>query len=228
MRHRVRSSFCTSKMAITSPTTGLGGGAGSLPIGWLSNSGCRGSEPGATRLMQKKLSHTPSLTRRAFSRAAGGVLLCPSLLANTAATAQDFPGGKGIKLVCGSSPGSVSDIVGRIFAEQLQNELGVTVYVENKIGASGIIAAQSILASPADGHTIYITSGAHTTAPLVNKANYDPVRDFSGAATLAVVRDVLVVSSSSGIQSVADLINAARARPGSSTSRRPASAAHHT
>ena len=161
-----------------------------------------------------KLSHHPNFTRRAFSRAAGGMLLWPSLLANTAATAQEFPGGKGIKLVCGSSPGSVSDIVGRIIAEQLQSELGVAVYVENKIGASGIIAAQSILASPADGHTIYITSGAHTTAPLVNKTNYDPVGDFSGAATLAVVRDVLVVPSNSGIQSVADLINAAKAKPG--------------
>jgi tripartite-type tricarboxylate transporter receptor subunit TctC len=86
--------------------------------------------------------------------------------------------------------------------------------VENKTGASGIIAAQSILASPADGHTIYVTTGAHTTAPLVNKTNYDPVGDFSGAATLAVVRDVLVVPSNSGIQSVADLINAAKAKPG--------------
>jgi tripartite-type tricarboxylate transporter receptor subunit TctC len=84
-----------------------------------------------------RLSHTPSLTRRAFSRAAGGVLLWPSLLANTAAPAQEFPGGKGIKLVCGSSPGSVSDIAGRIFAEQLQNELGVTVYVENKPARRG-------------------------------------------------------------------------------------------
>ena len=161
-----------------------------------------------------KLNHNPTLTRRAFSRAAGGALLWPSLRTDTAVAAQEFPGGKGIKLVCGSSPGSVSDIVGRIIAEQLQSELGVTVYVENKTGASGIIAAQSILASPADGHTIYVTTGAHTTAPLVNKANYDPVGDFSGVATLAVVRDVLVVPSNSGIQSVADLINAAKAKPG--------------
>jgi tripartite-type tricarboxylate transporter receptor subunit TctC len=161
-----------------------------------------------------KLNRNPSLTRRAFSRAAGGMLLWPSLLVNPLVAAQEFPGGKGIKLVCGSAPGSVSDIVGRIIAEQLQSELGVTVYVENKTGASGIIAAQSILASPADGHTIYVTTGAHTTAPLVNKANYDPVGDFSGAATLAVVRDVLVVPSNSGIQSVADLINAAKAKPG--------------
>ena len=129
-----------------------------------------------------KFSHHPGFTRRTFSRAAGSMLLWPSLLANAAANAQEFPGGKGIKLVCGSSPGSVSDIVGRIIAEQLQSELGVTVYVENKTGASGIIAAQSILASPADGHTIYVTTGAHTTAPLVNKTNYDPVGDFSGAA----------------------------------------------
>jgi tripartite-type tricarboxylate transporter receptor subunit TctC len=160
-----------------------------------------------------KARHHPSLTRRAFTRAAAGMLLWPSLR-NRTANAQQFPGGKGIKLVCGSAPGSISDIVGRIVAEQLQAELGVTVYVENKSGASGIIAAQSILASPADGHTVYVTTGAHTTAPLVSKVNYDPVGDFSGVATLAVVTDVLVVPSTSGIQSIADLINAAKARPG--------------
>jgi tripartite-type tricarboxylate transporter receptor subunit TctC len=161
-----------------------------------------------------KLSDDASLTRRSFSRTAGGMLLWPLVLANTAATAQEFPGGKGIKLVCGSAPGSISDIVGRIVAEHLQTELGVTVYMENKSGASGIIAAQSILSSPADGHTVYVTTGAHTTAPLVSKVNYDAVGDFSGAATLGVVTDVLVVPSASGIQSVADLINAAKAKPG--------------
>jgi tripartite-type tricarboxylate transporter receptor subunit TctC len=159
-------------------------------------------------------SRNSSLTRRAFSRAAGSMLLWPPLLGNTAATAQEFPGGKGIKLVCGSAAGSISDIVGRIVAEQLQSELGVAVYVENKSGASGIIAAQSILTAPADGHTVYVTTGAHTTAPLVNKVNYDPIGDFSGAASLAVVRDVLVVPSNSTIQSVADLVDAARAKPG--------------
>jgi tripartite-type tricarboxylate transporter receptor subunit TctC len=161
-----------------------------------------------------KFSSNPNLTRRAFSRAAGAALLWPSLLANTSATAQEFPGSRGIKLVCGSAPGSISDMVGRIVAEQLQSELGVPVYVENKSGAAGIIAAQSILTAPADGHTVYVTTGAHTTAPLVNKVNYDPVGDFSGAASLAVVRDVLVVPSNSAIQSVADLVNAARAGPG--------------
>jgi tripartite-type tricarboxylate transporter receptor subunit TctC len=160
-----------------------------------------------------KLSHSSSLTRRAFSCAAGSTLICPSLLATTA-IAEDFPGKREIKFVCGSTPGSISDIVGRMIAERLQAELGVTVYMENKPGASGIIAAQSVLLAPADGHTVYVSSGAHTTAPLVSKVNYDPLVDFSGVATLAVVTDVLVVSSASGIRSVADLIDAAKARPG--------------
>jgi tripartite-type tricarboxylate transporter receptor subunit TctC len=163
--------------------------------------------------MTKRASRT-ALTRRAFSCAAGGVLICPSLLANQAVFAQTFPAGIRIKLVCGSDPGSISDIVGRIVAEQLQSELGVTVYTENRPGASGIVAARSIVLAPADGHTLYITSGAHTVAPLVNKVDYDPVADFSGVATLAVVTDVLVASVASGFRSVADLISAAKAKPG--------------
>ena len=163
--------------------------------------------------MTKRTCRT-ALTRRTFSRAAGGLLICPSLLASPAVFAQKFPAGARIKLVCGSDPGSISDIVGRLVAEQLQSELGVAVYTENKPGASGIVAARSILLAPADGHTVYITTGAHTIAPLVNKVDYDPVADFSGVATLAVVTDVLVASPASGIASVAGLIGAAKAKPG--------------
>jgi tripartite-type tricarboxylate transporter receptor subunit TctC len=161
-----------------------------------------------------KIKKMSGLTRRAFSGAAGGTLIWPSLVGSTAAIAEEFPARREIKLLCGSTPGSISDIAGRMLAERLQAEFGVAVYMENKPGASGIIAAQSVLLAPADGHTVYVSSGAHTTAPLVSKVNYDPVRDFSGVATLAVVTDVLVVSPASGIQSVADLINAAKAKPG--------------
>jgi tripartite-type tricarboxylate transporter receptor subunit TctC len=130
-----------------------------------------------------------------------------------AAQGQDFPS-KPIKLISGASPGSASDIVARVVGEKLQAELGVPVVVENKIGASGIIAVQATLSAPPDGHTVAVHTAAHTVVPLINKINYDPIRDFSGVTPLAVVPNVLVVSPSKGYKSVKDLVDAAKAKPG--------------
>ena len=127
--------------------------------------------------------------------------------------AQTFPS-KPIKLISGATAGSASDIIARSIAEKLQNEFGVSVIVENKPGASGTLAIQTILNSPADGHSVFVYTGAHTVLPLINKVSYDPVKDFSAVTPLAVVPNVMVVSPSKGYKSVKDVVAAAKDKPG--------------
>ena len=127
--------------------------------------------------------------------------------------AQTFPS-KPIKLISGATAGSASDIIARSIAEKLQNEFGVSVIVENKPGASGTLAIQTILNSPADGHSVFVYTGAHTVLPLINKVSYDPVKDFSAVTPLEVVPNVMVVSPSKGYKSVKDVVAAAKDKPG--------------
>ena len=127
--------------------------------------------------------------------------------------AQTFPS-KPIKLISGATAGSASDIIARSIAEKLQNEFGVSVIVENKPGAAGTVAIQTIFNSPADGHSIFVYTGAHTVLPLINKVSYDPVKDFSAVTPLAVVPNVMVVSPSKGYKSVKDVVAAAKDKPG--------------
>jgi tripartite-type tricarboxylate transporter receptor subunit TctC len=119
-----------------------------------------------------------------------------------------------VKLLSGASAGSASDIIGRAVAEKLQAELGVPVVMENKAGASGIIAAQATLAAPPDGHTVFVYTAAHTVTPLISKVPYDAMRDFSGVTPLAVVPNVMVVAPSKGYRNVKDVIDAAKAKAG--------------
>ena len=127
--------------------------------------------------------------------------------------AQAFPS-KPIKLISGATAGSASDIIARSIAEKLQNEFGVSVIVENKPGAAGTVAIQTILNSPADGHSVFVYTGAHTVLPLINKVSYDPVKDFSAVTPLAIVPNVMVVSPNKGYKSVKDVVAAAKEKPG--------------
>lgn len=127
--------------------------------------------------------------------------------------AQVFPS-KPIKLISGATAGSASDIIARAIAEKLQNELGVSVIVENKPGAAGTLAVQAILSSPSDGHSVFVYTSAHTVLPLINKVNFDPAKDFSAVVPLAVIPNVMVVSPNKGFKNVKDLIAKAKEKPG--------------
>lgn len=157
-----------------------------------------------------------ALRRRTFIGRTAAVLAAPALAAPTIADAQTpfLSGGSILKLISGASPGSASDIIGRILAQKLGPKLGVSVIVDNKAGASGIVAAQNVLASPADGRTLFIQSGAHTITPFLTKLGFDPIKDFSGISLLAETPNVLVVPASSSFHNVKELVDAAKAQPG--------------
>jgi tripartite-type tricarboxylate transporter receptor subunit TctC len=145
-----------------------------------------------------------------------GLVLATSLaVAESRAQPAKYPD-KPIKMLVGFSAGGGTDVIARILAQKMTDGLGQSVLVENRPGASGLIAADAIAKSPADGYTLMM--GSQTTfavAPqLYRKFSIDPPRDFAGVALAGVSPLVLVVHPSVPVQSVKDVIGMAKANPG--------------
>ena len=133
-------------------------------------------------------------------------------LATPALAQADFPN-RQVRLLVAASPGSGGDIVARLVAEPMRDNLGQLVVVDNRPGASGNTGADAVFRSPADGYTVLLTAGAFAISPSVLKhLAFDPVRDFTGVALLATVPVIVVVRPESPLRSIADIIAAARAR----------------
>jgi tripartite-type tricarboxylate transporter receptor subunit TctC len=132
------------------------------------------------------------------------------------AAAQTYPS-QPIKIIVPTAPGGVADIVGRAFAQKL-NEAGKTAVVENKTGAGGAIAADFVAKSPPDGYTIYV--GFHATnaiLPHLQKLNYNPETDLLPVTIAAKTANVLVVNPSVPAKTLKELIAYAKANPGKLT-----------
>jgi len=111
--------------------------------------------------------------------------------------------------------GSATDIVHRLVLEQVSAQLGQPIVVENRVGAGGTIGSAFVAKAEPDGYTILAHGSAHTIAPALYKSlPYDPARDFVAVAPVGISPAVLVVSPARGWNTVADLIAAAKARPG--------------
>jgi tripartite-type tricarboxylate transporter receptor subunit TctC len=121
-----------------------------------------------------------------------------------------------IRLLVGFAAGGGTDVAARVVALKMSEILGQTILVENRTGASGLIAAQDLTKSDADGYTLMM--GSQTTcavAPeLYRKNTIDPAKDFAGVALTGASPLVLVVNPSSAAHSVADVIATAKANPG--------------
>jgi tripartite-type tricarboxylate transporter receptor subunit TctC len=144
------------------------------------------------------------------------LLLAVLLIAGQAA-AQPLPH-KTIRLISGAPPGTPGDVVARIVAEPLGARLGQPVIVENRAGAINTIALSAVARAEADGHTLGILGMPSTVAPsLLASMPYDTVRDLAAVRQLSWVSNVLVVQPASPVASVADLVVAAKARPGELT-----------
>jgi tripartite-type tricarboxylate transporter receptor subunit TctC len=141
------------------------------------------------------------------------LVTCLSLAESQAQTAN-YPD-KPIKMLVGFSAGGGTDVVARILAQKMSEGLGQTVVVENRPGASGMIAGEAVAKSAPDGYTLMM--GSQTTfavAPtLYRKTSFDPARDFAGVAMSAISPLILVVHPSVPAQTVADVIAMAKAKP---------------
>jgi tripartite-type tricarboxylate transporter receptor subunit TctC len=136
-----------------------------------------------------------------------------SLLA-APAHAQSYPS-KPIKLVVGFPAGGATDTTARLIAQRMQASLGQTIVVENVAGAGGSIAAKQVVAQPADGYTLMMTTtSAFGTMPRLYKLDYDPVKAFVPIATLVVDKSVLVAGPAWPVKSVQEMVAQAKAAPG--------------
>ena len=157
----------------------------------------------------------PGPARRHRSATATIATVMFTLLAATAAGAQAYPTGT-VKVVVPFGAGGATDVLARVFADQLQQRLGQPFTPENRGGAAGQIAATAVARSPADGSTLMFTTAAPITiAPLMNdKVQYDPRKDFVPIAVVAVMPVWLVVNANSPLQSAADIVSKAKENPG--------------
>jgi len=124
-----------------------------------------------------------------------------------------------ITIVVGGPPAGGTDFIARLLADHLSRDLGQSVVVENRAGASGLIGAKHVLKSAPDGYTFLMGQAAtHAILPaLQREPAYDPVRDFTPVSLVATAPEVLVVASDSPIRSVADYIDFAKKHPGKMT-----------
>ncbi|WP_157271727.1 tripartite tricarboxylate transporter substrate binding protein [Azohydromonas aeria] len=143
-------------------------------------------------------------------------LAAAALIAPAApAVAQAGYPSKPITLVVPFTAGSGTDVIARVYAEQLAKLLGQPMVVDNRPGAGGTLGAAQVAAAVPDGHTVLIHSAGHVAnAALYPKLKYDTLKDFTPVAMLATLPNVLVVSSASRIASVEELVKRAKASPG--------------
>ena len=136
-------------------------------------------------------------------------LLATLVLAAVPALAA-FPD-KPVKIVVAFAPGSSTDIVARLIAEQLSASLGQPVVVENKPGAGGNIATQGVMNAPADGHTLLFHSVAYAVNPsLFANAGYDALADLAPVAMAAVTPNLLYVHPDVKATTLPELLALAR------------------
>ena len=135
------------------------------------------------------------------------------LAASLAAQAQSWPS-KTVRLVVPYPPGGSTDVTARTLAERISPALGQTVLVENRAGAGGNIGIESVARADADGYTVLIAPDFIASAPHVYKLNYDPMRQLLPVIQLTSQPVVLAVHPSLGVGTVAELVAAAKAKPG--------------
>jgi tripartite-type tricarboxylate transporter receptor subunit TctC len=154
--------------------------------------------------------------RRSATCLLGFILVASLPTSEVVAQSAKFPD-KPVKMVVGFSAGGGTDVVARILAQKMSEIMGQTVFVENRPGASGMIALEAVTKSAPDGYTLMM--GSQTTfavAPtLYRKTSLDPARDLAGVAMGGISPLVLVVHPSVQARSVNDVIAMAKAKPGS-------------
>jgi tripartite-type tricarboxylate transporter receptor subunit TctC len=151
-----------------------------------------------------------------FVRALLALVLAASCAAGMARAQNSAFPNRPIKMIVGFAAGGGTDVVARIMAQKMSEIFGQSVLVENRTGASGMIAAEDVAKADPDGYTLMM--GSQTTyavAPnLYRKVTVDPAKDFAGVALTGASPLVLIVNPSFAARSVADVIALAKANPG--------------
>jgi tripartite-type tricarboxylate transporter receptor subunit TctC len=151
-------------------------------------------------------------TRRALLQGAGAVALGAPFMRN--ASAAGYPD-RTVRIVVPFAPGGPSDLTARLLSVKYGEALGQTFIVENRAGAGSNLGTAAVARSAPDGTTLLITSSAFVVNPgLYKQVSYDPFKDFAPVTELDTSPNVFVATKASGITSIKELVERAKAHPG--------------
>jgi tripartite-type tricarboxylate transporter receptor subunit TctC len=152
-----------------------------------------------------------ALSRRCAMVAAAAFMLAPG-----GVLAEDWPKDKPIKAIVPFAAGSSTDIIARLVLDQVSKQVGQAIVVENRGGASGTIGTAAVAKADPDGYTILVHSSSHTVTPSTySSLPYDTEKDLAPVIPLATVANVVLVNSGRGYKTLKDMVDAAKAKPGS-------------
>ena len=156
-----------------------------------------------------------NLTRREFIGTAALAAASGSLLTRGARAQSELPRGN-ITLIVPFAPGGATDVVSRLLAKKVAEQIGQTILIENVAGAGGVVGATRVARAAPDGATVLMgTISTHTINPLMAvKPPYDPVKDFTAISMIITVPNVLMVASNVKATNVRELIALLKADPG--------------
>jgi len=131
------------------------------------------------------------------------------------ARSQDQYPSRLITIVVPITPGTAIDILARLYADKLSKRFGQQVVVANRAGAGGLIAAQAVASSPADGTTVIFANSGHAILGTLNKnLPFDPVGDFAGVSLVGEAPAIVVVPPSLGVSNLKEFVALAKSKPG--------------
>jgi tripartite-type tricarboxylate transporter receptor subunit TctC len=154
------------------------------------------------------------MRRRTFIKGASAAMA--GLIARPA-IAQSAPWpqpGRAIRIIVPWPPGAANDALGRLLAQRLQDKLGATTVVENRVGGAGLIGTNAVIQAAPDGYTLLASAFNTAVMPLVLKgANFDPETDLEVVARTARAPLVLIMTAARPQKTLAEVVDAAKANP---------------
>lgn len=149
------------------------------------------------------------MKKRSFVTAVGALLI------SAIAWAGEPISTKPIRIIVPYAPGGGPDILARQLAQKLALETSQTVFVENKVGAGGMLAGEVAALAPPDGHTLLLGASTHVTQKILEpKLNFDPLKSFVHITLSSTSAAVLVVPANSPYKTVKELTQAVKSQPG--------------
>jgi tripartite-type tricarboxylate transporter receptor subunit TctC len=127
--------------------------------------------------------------------------------------AQSYPT-KPIRFLVGFPPSGTNDIVARLIAQKVSEQVGQQIVIENRGGANTAIATEVAARAAPDGYTILLNASGHATNPALMKLNFDPVKDFAFITLIAEVPNLVIVHPSLPVRTIRELIAVSKKRPG--------------
>ena len=122
--------------------------------------------------------------------------------------------GRTIRIIISVPPGGSIDLLARLLADHVSNAHGVSVIIESRPGAGGIIAAEAAARAAPDGNTLLMNNNGMTISSILRKVSYDPRTSFEPICNLVSTPQIIVVNSTQPYRTLADFVDAARAKPG--------------